>query len=87
AASGAPFGLNLSTAAAAHAGLVARASAQCPSVARVAPSDPSQSYLIWKLQGAGPCYSGARMPIGAAPLGAADLATIEGWIARGAPND
>jgi hypothetical protein len=44
------------------------------------------SYLIWKLQGSGACFQGSRMPKGA-PLTAAQIATVSGWIAAGAPNN
>ncbi len=66
--------------------LVNIASAQCPTVKRVLPSTPSMSYLIHKLQGAGPCFLGTRMPKGQ-PLAAVDINTISAWIAAGAPNN
>lgn len=66
--------------------LVNIASAQCPTVKRVLPSTPSMSYLLHKLQGAGPCFMGTRMPKGQ-PLAAVDINTISAWIAAGAPNN
>ncbi|HEY6177934.1 MAG TPA: hypothetical protein VIX73_25945 [Kofleriaceae bacterium] len=52
----------------------------------VKPGDPSSSYLVEKLLGAGMC-SGARMPLRGTPLSDADMATIEAWICQGAPNN
>lgn len=80
--------LNLS-AGAAHRALVEVASvaAACSTHVRVRPGMPDQSYLIWKLAGAGPCVAGVRMPKGAAPLVAAEVNVIRTWIAEGArPN-
>ena len=48
---------------------------------------PDQSYLVWKLQGSGGCYSGSRMPKGASALSASNLQLIRDWIANGAPNN
>jgi mono/diheme cytochrome c family protein len=50
----------------------------------VDPGAPERSTLVLKLRGTG---SGALMPIGDAPLGEAEIAAIEAWIANGAPND
>lgn len=61
-------------------------SAQCMNVKLVAPGAPDQSYLVWKLQGSGPCYFGSRMPkLGS--LSAAQIQTVRDWIANGAPNN
>ena len=79
-------GLDLGSAAASYAALVNVASAQCTTTKRVLPSQPTMSYLIWKLQGSGTCFTGSRMPKGA-PLSAADMGTISAWIASGAPNN
>lgn len=79
-------GLDLSSAAASYASLVNVASSQCPTTRRVLPGQQDMSYLMWKLQGSGPCFSGSQMPKGQ-PLSAADQATIRGWIASGAPNN
>lgn len=79
-------GLDLSSAAVSYSNLVNVASSQCATTKRVQPSQPDQSYLMWKLQGSGPCFSGSQMPKGQ-PLSAADQATIRGWIAIGAPNN
>jgi len=77
--------LNLS-AGASYASLVGVASAECAATKRVAPGSPSTSYLMWKLQGTGPCFSGSKMPK-TGSLSAANLALISDWIANGAPNN
>ncbi len=65
--------------------LVNVASGQLSSMDRVAPGDTATSYLWHKLRGTHLDVggSGTAMPK-AAPLSAADLATIEGWILGGA---
>ncbi len=79
-------GLSLTSASVSYANLVNVGSSQCPTVKRVLPNQPTMSYVMWKLQGSGACFSGSRMPKGA-PLSAADLATVSGWIAAGALNN
>lgn len=66
---------------------VPSATAACRTFLRVRPGMPDQSYLLWKLAGAGPCLAGLRMPKDAPPLSAAEVGLIRGWIAEGArPN-
>jgi hypothetical protein len=81
-------GLNL-TAGAAYASLVGIASTEAPCTAYqlVAPGQPDQSYLVWKLQGSGACSSGSRMPKAMPALPAAQVQLIRDWIANGAPNN
>lgn len=79
-------GLDLSSTSASYSNLVNVASTQCLSTKRVAPSQPTMSYLIWKLQGAGSCFTGSQMPKGA-PLSAANINLVSSWIAAGAPNN
>ncbi len=62
----------------------------CPlpaGVKRVDPGSPATSYLIEKLNGAGPCFVGLVMP--AVPTGftPAEQATITNWILQGALNN
>ena len=52
---------------------------------RVAPGSPATSYIIDKLKGTNLC-AGVQMPRTAAPLAAGDIATVEAWIAAGAPR-
>jgi hypothetical protein len=68
------------------ASLVGVDSAECPATKRVDPGAPSTSYLMWKLQGSGPCFSGSKMPK-TGSLSAADLALVDDWIANGAPSN
>lgn len=68
-------------------GLVRVPSTEMPSLFRIAPGDPDNSYLVRKLMGAG--ITGRAMPFGCDPaagtcLSAADLALIVAWIRDGA---
>jgi hypothetical protein len=62
--------------------LVGVASAQVPSVLRVAPGNAAASYLIQKLEGT--AAVGARMPLNGTPLAQADINIIRQWITDGA---
>ncbi|MGN6186628.1 MAG: c-type cytochrome [Thermoanaerobaculia bacterium] len=68
-----------------YSNLVNRPSVEMPSLMRVAPNDPSNSYLYRKVTGAG--ITGDRMPLSKPPLTDAQLKLIRDWIRRGAPND
>jgi hypothetical protein len=80
-----PGVLNLSNAAASHAALVSVASLQVPTLLRVNPRNPNDSYLIRKLEGA-PGILGLRMPrgVGATPLEQTTIDQIRLWITNGA---
>jgi hypothetical protein len=67
--------------------LVGIASKECASTQRVKAGSPDQSYLVWKLQGSGGCFTGSRMPKGTAALSSTDIQLIRDWIANGAPNN
>ena len=58
---------------------------QCPTKLRISAGHPETSYLVDKILGAaqpgGPCFVGVRMPRGQPALSAANIATIEAWIA------
>lgn len=69
----------------AYAQSVNRAAVQNPSLLRVSPNDPANSYLYRKLTGAG--ITGDRMPQGMPPLDETKLKLVRDWIRRGAPND
>ena len=73
----------------AYASLVGAPSKEAPSLQRVMPGRPDQSYLMYKLRGTAGNVNGlaTRMPLGKEPLTEAELADIEGWIAGGAHND
>jgi hypothetical protein len=71
----------------AYSNLVGRASFEKPSLLRVAPGDPDNSYLVHKLEG-GPNIIGERMPRGGGPfLTSGQMLVIRRWIAEGAEND
>lgn len=66
--------------------LVGIPSTEVPSILRVAPGDPDDSYLIQKLEGH--AAVGARMPFGGPYLPDATIAVIAQWITNGAlPGD
>ncbi|HVS32339.1 MAG TPA: hypothetical protein VMS98_12920 [Thermoanaerobaculia bacterium] len=65
--------------------IVNRPSVQMPSLRRVQPNDPNNSYLYRKLTGVG--IVDERMPQFGPPLPADKLALVRDWIRRGAPND
>jgi hypothetical protein len=73
------------TAGRAYASTVNVASVEMPSLMRVMPNDPANSYLYRKITGAG--ITGDRMPLSLPPLSDAQIALVRNWIRRGAPND
>lgn len=75
----------LLTAGRSYAQIVNVRSVEMPSLSRIAPNDPANSYLYRKIAGAG--ITGDRMPQGLPPLSDAQIALIRNWIRRGAPND
>lgn len=81
-----PSSMDLSNAAASFAALVGVASTEQSSLQRVTVGNPDASYLVHKLEGA-PSITGARMPLGGAPLDPALIANVRAWIAAGALNN
>jgi hypothetical protein len=81
AGAGAPQGLRLDSANS-YSLLVSVPSTEAPSILRVAPGDPDNSYIIQKLEGH--AAVGAQMPYGGPPLSADVIAVIRQWIADGA---
>lgn len=69
----------------AYASIVNVASVEMPSLARVQPNDPANSYLYRKITGAG--ITGERMPLSLPPLSDEKIKLVRDWIRRGAPND
>ena len=69
----------------AYANTVGKPSTEMPQLARVQPSDPTNSYLYRKITGAG--ITGVQMPQGGPYLTAAQVKLVRDWIRRGAPND
>jgi uncharacterized protein (TIGR03118 family) len=80
-----PGVMNL-TAGHAYASLVNVASIEQPDVKRVAPGDPTGSYIIQKLEGAS-TISGSRMPLGGPYLDQATIDKVSTWISQGAQNN
>jgi hypothetical protein len=78
---GAPQGLRLD-AANAYNLLVGVPSTEVPSILRVKPGDPGNSYIVQKLEGH--AAVGAQMPFGGPPLTADVIAVIRQWITDGA---
>jgi Ca2+-binding RTX toxin-like protein len=64
------------------ANLVNVNSRQVPSLKRVKPSDPDNSYLVHKIEGT--AAVGVRMPAGRPPLSSTDISRIRQWISEGA---
>jgi hypothetical protein len=73
----------------AYKNLVNVASTEAAALKRVAPGDPSHSYLLNKLNGTQVQSggSGAQMPYGAQPLAAGQISAIQQWIQAGAANN
>ena len=69
----------------AYAQTVNHPSVEMPSLMRIAPGDPANSYLYRKITGSG--ITGDRMPQGQSPLTDAQIKLVRDWIRRGAPND
>jgi hypothetical protein len=74
---------NLSLVAPTFSQLVGHEATQAPGKMRVVPGRPQDSYLIEKLTSPRPT-SGARMPMGQAPLPATSIEAIRRWIEMGA---
>lgn len=77
----APLGLRLDESSA-YAMLVNAPSSEVPTLLRVAPGDPQNSYIIQKLEGR--AAVGGQMPLGQPPLPQETIAVIRQWITNGA---
>jgi len=77
----APQGLRLD-AVNSYAMIVGVPSVEEPSVLRIKPGDPDNSYLIQKIEGH--AAVGAQMPFGGPPLPAATIAVMRQWVTDGA---
>ncbi|MBS0378358.1 MAG: hypothetical protein JSS29_07725 [Proteobacteria bacterium] len=80
----APEGLQLD-AAHSYALLVGVPSSEVPTLTRVKPGDPDDSYIILKLEGASGIV-GQQMPYGGPYLPSSTIDVIRSWIASGAPQ-
>jgi len=76
-------GLDLTTGHA-YASVVDVPSREAPSLMRVKPGDPANSYLFQKVTQAKPLV-GARMPREGPPLTSDEITTLRSWIEQGAP--
>jgi mono/diheme cytochrome c family protein len=65
-----------------YANLVGVASNEVPSLQRVEPGDPDNSYLVQKVEGT--AAVGGRMPLNRTPLTDEQIALIRRWISEGA---
>jgi len=54
---------------------------------RVVSGDPDASWLIAKLEGKNPAFTGDKMPRNAAPLSQDEIDVIRQWIEEGAQNN
>jgi len=79
---GAPEGLRLD-AADSYTLLVGVPSTEVPTLMRVQPGDPDDSYIIQKLEGH--AAVGAQMPLGGPYLSSDTIGVIRQWITDGAP--
>lgn len=82
---GAPLGVNFSSETNTCAN-VGRASAEIPTLKEIESGNPAASYLIWKVEGAGPAGEpivGGRMPLNNPPLTADTIRNMRDWIAGG----
>jgi len=68
-----------------YSNIVNVASVQMPSLDRVEPGDPNDSYLVRKIRGTGIVAN--RMPLGGPPLSNEEIALIVRWVSEGAPNN
>jgi len=81
-----PGSMNLSNAAASFAALVGVASVEQGTLQRVKATDPDNSYIVRKLEGAA-SITGSRMPLGGPFLDQATIDTVRAWITAGAANN
>lgn len=79
---GLPGSMNLSSAQTTFAALVNVASVEVPTLLRVKPGDPDNSFVIHKIEGTQ--TAGQRMPAGGPFLDQATIDQVRAWIAAGA---
>jgi len=68
---------------------VGRISGEMPPLVVIDSGNPAGSYVIWKVEGAGPngeAIVGAQMPLSSAPLTAETIRNMRDWIADGTPG-
>jgi len=79
-----PSSMNLTSPAAFYSSTVGVVSIEVPTLKRVNPGDPNNSYVVQKLEG-GPGIS--RMPLNGPYLTQAQIDQVKAWIAAGALNN
>lgn len=83
-------GMNLSTGSA-YTNIVGVTANSVPSLKRVLPGNPNDSYIVIKVEGNDPRLQGSRMPddapTGQPFLTPAQVQVIRSWILQGAPNN
>ena len=67
---------------------VGRQSGEMSALKEIESGNPDASYMIWKIQGAGPngaaiAVGTGRMPLGLTPLDAATIQNVRDWVADG----
>ena len=68
--------------------LVGATADQHPTMLRIAPMDPTNSWVMVKVKGdLATSHGTTRMPLNKPPLSDAHIEQLELWIMRGAPND
>jgi mono/diheme cytochrome c family protein len=80
-----PGVMNLTSKANIYAAWVGVPSIEVSSLERVKAGDPTNSYVVQKLEGT--AAVGARMPLGGPYLTQAQIDQVKAWIAAGAPNN
>lgn len=81
----APRGLRLDSEENSYAFLVSHSADEIPSLMRVNPGKPDESYVVKKLEGTADIV-GARMPLGGPYLSQEQIDQVRSWIANGAPR-
>ncbi len=61
-------------------------SIEVPTMKRIVPGDPDNSYLVLKIQGS-PGIVGVQMPASGGPLSQAQIDEVRAWVAAGALNN
>lgn len=85
---GAPMGVDWSSEPASCAN-VGRSSGEMPTLLEVESGNADASYVIWKIEGAGPAGEaivGAQMPLSNPPLSAETIQNMRDWISDGTPG-
>ncbi len=86
AGSGAPRGLRLDSEENSFNFLVGTSADEVPSLLRVNPGDPDNSYIVQKIEGA-PGIVGSQMPLGGPVLSDQQIALVRSWIESGASRN